>query len=223
MGESVKKNGGEGRTWKKMFEPRRISRRARGSKACRTAAAKRARRVLFPRSSQPFFSFRTSAGSFLLAFPFLLREKKREIQDARSVRPYWPGRYCRRFSFGINSGYILNAASRTVSPRIKCGMTKGGIPWIPHQVRDDWVTTSGAIEQTKKVIIKKCGMCLPKVRLTKAGISGYRIKVRDDWETASGAIEQTKKVIIKKCGISLPKVRDDPLPIFSGSPRRSAG
>ncbi|OUO98235.1 hypothetical protein B5F38_07480 [Barnesiella sp. An22] len=27
-------------------------------------------------------------------FPFLLREKKREIQDARSVRPYWPGRYC---------------------------------------------------------------------------------------------------------------------------------
>ena len=71
------------------------------------------------------------------------------------------------------------------------------------------MTASGAIEQTKKVIIKKCGMCLPKVRLTKAGISGYRIKVRDDWETASGAIEQTKKVIIKKCGISLPKVRDD--------------
>ena len=102
---------------KKMFEPGRISRRARDSKACRTAAAKRARRVLFPRTSQSFFSFRTSAGSFLLAFPFLLREKKREILDARAVRPYWPGRYCRRFSLDINSGYILDTASRTVSPR----------------------------------------------------------------------------------------------------------
>ena len=100
-----------------MFEPGRINRSARGSKACRTAAAKRARRVLFPRASQSFFSFRTSAGSFLLAFPFLLREKKREILDARAVRPYWPGRYCRLFSLGINSGYILDAASRTVSAR----------------------------------------------------------------------------------------------------------
>ena len=102
---------------KKMFEPGRINRSARGSKACRTAAAKRARRVLFPRTSQPFFSFRTSAGSFLLAFPFLLREKKREILDARAVRPYWPGRYCRLFSLGINSGYILDTTSRTVSAR----------------------------------------------------------------------------------------------------------
>ena len=50
-------------------------------------------------------------------FPFLLREKKREIQDARAVRPYWPGRYCRLFPLGINSGYILDAASRTVSAR----------------------------------------------------------------------------------------------------------
>ena len=61
----------------------------------------------------------------------------------------------------------------------------------------------------KKVIIKRCGICLPKARVTKAGIPESRIGVRDDWETASGAIEQTKKVIIKKCGISLPKVRDD--------------
>ena len=116
---------------KKMFEPKRISRRARSCIASRTAAAKRARRVLFPRASQSFFSFRTSAGSFLLAFPFLLREKKREILDARAVRPYWPGRYCRLFSLGINSGYILDAASRTVSPRIKCGMTKGGYSLDP--------------------------------------------------------------------------------------------
>ena len=70
----------------------------------------------------------------------------------------------------------------------KARQTKAGIPWIPHQVRDDWVTASGAIEQTKKVIIKKCGMCLPKVRLTKAGISGYRIKVRDDWVATPEAI-----------------------------------
>ena len=85
--------------------------------ASRTAAAKRARRVLFPRTSQSFFSFRTSAGSFLLASLFFCGKRKGEIQDARSVRPYWPGRYCRLFSLGINSGYILDAASRTVSPR----------------------------------------------------------------------------------------------------------
>ena len=102
---------------KKMFEPGRINRSARGSKACRTAAAKRARRVLFPRASQPFFSFRTSAGSFLLASLFFCGKRKGEIQDARAVRPYWPGRYCRLFSLGINHGYILDSASRTVSPR----------------------------------------------------------------------------------------------------------
>ena len=102
---------------KKMFEPGRINRSARGSKACRTAAAKRARRVLFPRTSQSFFSFRTSAGSFLLASLFFCGKRKGEILDARAVRPYWPGRYCRLFSLGINSGYILDAASRTVSPR----------------------------------------------------------------------------------------------------------
>ena len=102
---------------KKMFEPKRISRRAQDSKACRTAATERARRVLFPRTSQPFFSFRTSAGSFLLAFPFLLREKKR---GGRA--PQWPRRYCWLFSLGINSGYILDSASRTVSPRTRCGV-----------------------------------------------------------------------------------------------------
>ena len=49
-------------------------------------------------------------------------------------------------------------------------MTFADIPESRIGVRDDWETASGAIEQTKKVIIKKCGMCLPKVRLTKAGI-----------------------------------------------------
>ena len=91
--------------------------RARSCIACRTAAAKRARRVLFPRTSQPFFSFRTSAGSFLLASLFFCGKRKGEIQDSWSVHPYWPGRYCRLFPFDINSGYILDTASRTVSPR----------------------------------------------------------------------------------------------------------
>ena len=116
---------------KKMFEPKRISRRARSCIASRTAATERARRVLFPRTSQSFFSFRTSAGSFLLASLFFCGKRKGEILDARAVRPYWPGRYCRLFSLGINSGYILDAASRTVSPRIKCGMTKGGYSLDP--------------------------------------------------------------------------------------------
>ena len=112
--------------------------------ASRTAAAKRARRVLFPRASQSFFSFRTSAGSFLLAFPFLLREKKREILDARAVRPYWPGRYCRLFSLGINSGYILDAASRTVSPRTAMRDDKRRVfPGSRVGARDDRVDASG--------------------------------------------------------------------------------
>ena len=44
----------------------------------------------FPGPRRRFFSFRTSAGSFLLIFPFLLREKKRAILDARAVLPSGP-------------------------------------------------------------------------------------------------------------------------------------
>ena len=43
-------------------------------------------------------------------------------------------------------------------------MTFADIPGSRIGVRDDWETASGAIEQTKKVIIKKCGISLPKVR-----------------------------------------------------------
>ena len=43
-------------------------------------------------------------------------------------------------------------------------MTFADIPESRIGVRDDWETASGAIEQTKKVIIKKCGISLPKVR-----------------------------------------------------------
>ena len=46
----------------------------------------------------------------------------------------------------------------------KVRLTKAGISGYRIKVRDDWETASGAIEQTKKVIIKKCGISLPKVR-----------------------------------------------------------
>ena len=54
------------------------------------------------------------------------------------------------------------------------------------------MTASGAIEQTKKVIIKKCGISLPKVRQTKTGIPGSRIGVRDDQMTVSGAMTEAR-------------------------------
>ena len=115
------------------------------------------------------------------------------MSRARSpVRPmgafFWPGRYCRLFSLGINSGYILDTTSRTVSARTAMRGPGKRISRVNLPVFSGFRI--------------KCGM-------TFADIPESRIGVRDDWETASGAIEQTKKVIIKKCGISLPKVRDD--------------
>ncbi len=106
------------------------------------------------------------------------------MSRARSpVRPmgafFWPGRYCRRFSFGINSGYILDTASRTVSPRTAmrgpergrkgsvfckcfcryfldstsmCGMTKAGIPGSRIGVRDDQITASGAMTEARSPV-----------------------------------------------------------------------
>ena len=82
-------------------------------------------------------------------------------------------------------------------------MTFADIPESRIGVRDDWETASGAIEQTKKVIIKKCGISLPKVRddlcqysldaasergMTFADIPEFRIGVRDDWVTTPEAI-----------------------------------
>ena len=128
-----------------MFEPGRISRRARSCIASRTAATERARRVLFPRASQPFFSFRTSAGSFLLAFPFLLREKKRGDSGrtvrasllARTVLPAVFFGYKQR----VYPGYHVE---NRVSPHSDAGSRKknltsklAGILRIPHQVRND--------------------------------------------------------------------------------------
>ena len=75
---------------KKMFEPKRISRRARSCIASRTAAAKRARRVLFPRTSQSFFSFRTSAGSFLLASLFFCGKRKGRFRTHGPCVPTGP-------------------------------------------------------------------------------------------------------------------------------------
>ena len=84
--------------------------------------------------------------------------------------------------------YFASAPAGISGFRIKCGMTKAGIPESRIGVRDDWETASGAIEQTKKPIIKRCGM-------TKAGIPGSRIKVRDDQMTVSGAMTKTRSPV----------------------------
>ena len=174
---------------KKMFEPRRISRRARDRKACRTAAAKRARRVLFPRTAEAIFQLSDISRELSFGIPFSFAGKEKGDSGrtvrasllARTVLPAVFFRYKQRVYPGCRvenrvSPYQVRDDKRRVFPgsRIKCGMTG----W-PHR---------GRLGKLKKEIIKRRGMSLPKVRQTKAGISGYRIKVRDDWETASGAI-----------------------------------
>ena len=57
------------------------------------------------------------------------------------------------------------------------------------------MTASGAIEQTKKEIIKRRGMSLPKVRQTKAGIPWIPHQVRDDQMTVSGAMTKTRSPV----------------------------
>ena len=112
--------------------------------ASRTAAAKRARRVLFPRTSQSFFSFRTSAGSFLLASLFFCGKRKGRFRIhgpcspvARTVLPAVFFEYKQR----VYPGYHVE---NRVSPHSDAGSRKknltsklAGILWIPHQVRDD--------------------------------------------------------------------------------------
>ena len=66
-------------------------------------------------------------------------------------------------------------------------MTFADIPESHIGVRDDWETTSGAIKQTKKPIIKRCRICLPKVRDDKRRVfPGSRVGARDDRVGASG-------------------------------------
>ena len=87
-------------------------------------AVKPAERLL---QSEPgeFFSpdlaviFQLSDISRELSFgsPFSFAGKEKGDSGCTGRAPQWPGRYCRLFSLGINSGYILDAASRTVSPR----------------------------------------------------------------------------------------------------------
>ena len=62
---------------KKMFEPGRINRSARGSKACRTAAAKRARRVLFPRTAEAIFQLSDISRELSFGFPFSFAGKEK--------------------------------------------------------------------------------------------------------------------------------------------------
>ena len=50
-------------------------------------------------------------------FPFSFAGKEKGDSGRTGRAPQWPGRYCRLFSLGINSGYILDTTSRTVSAR----------------------------------------------------------------------------------------------------------
>ena len=115
----------------------------------------RARRVLFPRASQSFFSFRTSAGSFLLAFPFLLREKKRG-DSGYTVRAFLLVRMILlTFFFGYK-------------PRLYPGFRVENRV-TPHQVRDD----KRRVFPGSRI---KCGMtgCRVGVRDDSAGPPGNR-------------------------------------------------
>ena len=114
-------------------------------------------------------------------FPFLLREKKRG-DSGRTGRASLLARtvlltvffgYKPRLYPGFRvenrvTPYQVRDDKRRVFPgsRIKCGMTG----W-PHR---------GRLGKLKKEIIKRRGMCLPKVRQTKAGIPWIPHQVRDD-------------------------------------------
>ena len=128
--------------------------------ASRTAAAKRARRVLFPRTSQSFFSFRTSAGSFLLAFPFLLREKKRG-DSGYTVRAFL---LVRMILLTVFFGYKPRLypgfrVENRVTPHSDAGSRKenltsklAGISGSRIGVRDDQMTVSGAMTKTRSPV-----------------------------------------------------------------------
>ena len=105
----------------------------------------------FPGPRRRFFSFRTSAGSFLLAFPFLLREKKRG-DSGYTVRAFLLVRMILlTFFFGYKPRlYPGFRVENRVTPHSDAGSRKenltsklAGIPWIPHQARNDQMTASG--------------------------------------------------------------------------------
>ena len=83
--------------------------------------------------------------------PYQVRDDKRRVFPGSRIKcgmTGWP----HRGRLGKLKKEIIKRRGMSL-PKVR--QTKAGIPWIPHQVRDDWVTASGAIEQTKKVIIKK--------------------------------------------------------------------
>ena len=150
---------------KKMFEPRRISRRARDRKACRTAAAKRARRVLFPRTAEAIFQLSDISRelSFGIPFSFAGKEKGdsgRTVRASLLARTVLPAVFF-RYKQRVYPGYRVE---NRVTPHSDAGSRKenltsklAGISGSRVGARDDWVTASEAIEQTKKVIIKRFG------------------------------------------------------------------
>ena len=107
----------------------------------------------FPGPRRRFFSFRTSAGSFLLAFPFLLREKKRG-DSGRTVRA---SLLARTVLLTVFFGYKPRVypgcrVENRVTPHSDAGSRKknltsklAGISGYRIKVRDDWVATPEAI------------------------------------------------------------------------------
>ena len=138
---------------KKMFEPRRIG---KGSPELYSLP-----NGCYGASSASSFSpglaviFQLSDISRELSFgsPFSFAGKEKGDSGCTGRAPQWPGRYCWLFSLGINSGYILDSASRTVSARTAMRgpgkrILRVNLPVFSGSrvgARDDWVATSGAI------------------------------------------------------------------------------
>ena len=75
--------------------------------------------------------------------PFSFAGKEKGDSGCTGRAPQWPGRYCRLFSLGINSGYILDTTSRTVSARTAMLDDKRRVfPGSRVGARDDWATAS---------------------------------------------------------------------------------
>ena len=76
--------------------------------------------------------------------PFSFAGKEKGDSGCTGRAPQWLGRYCRLFSLGINRGYILDSASKTVSPRTAMRDDKRRVfPGSRVGARDDRVGASG--------------------------------------------------------------------------------
>ena len=125
---------------KKMFEPERISRRARGSKACRTAAAKRARRVFFPGPRSHFSAFGHQPGAFFWLSLFFCGKRKGRFwmhgpcsPVARTVLPAVFFGYKQRVYPGCRVENRVTPHSDAGSRKKNLTSKLAGILWIPRR------------------------------------------------------------------------------------------